>query len=164
MPLHKTYINKNFGFTLVEILIVIALFTMIAVLIPMIDPAVYTRQLLHNEQKELITTLYHARSQAMNTICLSIICTGNLSYGLHIEHNQYTLFQGIVYDPLDQNNQITLLDNNTHAYGISDVVFIEFSGDTYTSPATSSTIMLLTSDGKISTTSIGRDGQINWTQ
>lgn len=163
MQLHKIYINKQHGFTLIETVITLALFAIITTVALTIDTDNYARHSLKDEQTELISTLYRARSQAMNTICLGIACTGDLSYGLHIEQNQYVLFRGSVYNPLDPNNQITILPDTIHAHGISDVIFIEFSGDTYATPSTSSTIVLVADEGHVSTTTISRDGQISWT-
>jgi prepilin-type N-terminal cleavage/methylation domain-containing protein len=86
------------GFTVIELLLVIALIGVIATLTATFGLATYRESIFRNDARLIINLLEQARTKAMageNTD----------SYGVQIAPNSITSFQGSSYQPTDPGNQ-----------------------------------------------------------
>ena len=73
------------GFTIVELVVVIALMAMLATATAVSYQAISRRLRLTAEVQQLTTTLQAARDQTISS-------KGRTAYGVHFETNRYTLF------------------------------------------------------------------------
>ena len=124
----QTKRNSIRGVTPFEILVVVAI---LAVIITFSTSAFsrFTKQKeLDNTVVEILATLEEAR-------ILSLAAKDNLSYGVHFEDSEITLFSGGTYSVSDPNNKITTLSariiaTTTLSGGGRDVAFERLSGRT----------------------------------
>lgn len=145
----------NRGFTLIEIVVVIAILGMILVfgLITTMDS--FKRSTLQTEQSTLVSALEKARSRAMNNINES-------KWGVCFLTPNYVIFQGTTCAPASTNE---LISANANIANLSDfsnpakfpaIIFSQLSGNT-----TGATIHM--TDGiKSAITTINYEGTINW--
>lgn len=143
----KNIINQQHGFTLFEVLIVMALFAMCATLSVVVGLEVYRGYSFRGEQYTLVAILQKARNQAINNI-------NQTPHGVHIGGNKYSIFEGNVY-----TSGIDFpISNGFTPSGATDVVFTQLTG------ATVLTNIVLTenSSGKTLTININNEGQINY--
>lgn len=138
------------GFTLIEILVVMAIMSLIFSLGVFVSLNSYKRYVSSFERNTLVTLLYKARSMAQNNI-------DNLPHGLHISGSDYVLFQGASYDPSASSNQITEGSETVVVDGLSEVIFEPLTGNPI---ATGVINIVLGSDKK--TITILDEGRINW--
>ncbi|NBV77613.1 prepilin-type N-terminal cleavage/methylation domain-containing protein [bacterium] len=146
------------GFTLLEVMVVIALSCMILALSLVVSLDTYRSAAFVNDRALLIALLQHARAQALNNVCLGN-CTDGVPHGVHIDQDAYTVFQGASYNPSDSNN--ARFESNTAIVksGISDVIFSQLSATT----STTGDVILSFADS-VSTTTILSNGAIVWTR
>lgn len=100
----------------------------------------------------------------MNTICTGTSCTTGSAHGIRIETTRYIIFQGSTYNSIDPTNEIVYLPENTRLRGMTEIIFEKLTGNTRTTPAGTQDLVLYDSSSHISTTTIGNEGQISWTQ
>ena len=143
--------NKNLGFTLVEILIVVAMFAALITAAIIIGVDSYQRYLIRSDLEVASSLLQKARSSAVNNI-------GETSHGVYFgDQIKFILFRGTSYATRNTSYDL-LLDKskNSTESGLSEVVFSPLSGTT-----TGGTITL--NDGARSVTiTINSEGGINW--
>lgn len=139
--------NHQQGFTLFEVLIVIALFGMFATLAVFIGFDVYKGYSFRGEQYNLVGILQKARNQAVNNI-------NQTTHGVHITANYYSLFEGSTYT---SGIDFPVSAGFTPS-GATDVVFSQLTGNTV---ATSITLTE-NNTGKTLTIHINNEGQINY--
>lgn len=153
--------NKlNSGFTLIEILVVLGIITIIGSISIIMGVDDYRRQLFRSDRDLLVTALQHARAQSVSSICLGSGCTGGKPHGVYIGADEYVMFQGASYATRDSDvDAVIEADSNITQSGISEVVFEQLSGDVLTP----GDIVLTDSLGRVSTTTVGSEGQIFWT-
>lgn len=151
------------GLTLIEIIVVIAIFTILGGLGLMVSMDSYRGYAFRGERDSLITVLQKARSESMNNMCRGATCTTGKLHGVALQPGQYVLFQGTSYATRD-----TALDEyvasgyaGVHAApgSLTEVVFDQLSGDVHLP----GTITLLGDDGHTSTITVGGEGEITWT-
>ena len=167
MALPKTSTLEQ-GFTLIEIIVVMAMLAMIGSLTLIASLQSFYSSSFRDERDAIVTTLFKARAQAVNNICLGAAgaCTDGRPHGVHFAAGVYTIFQGASYATRD-----TIADQTfTPSYSISlapgsfsDVVFEQLSGDATTSPMGVWTLNLQDSTSKTSTITLNSEGQIIWT-
>jgi prepilin-type N-terminal cleavage/methylation domain-containing protein len=140
------------GFTLVELLIVIALFAMILSLGLVIGFDSYRRDTLIGERNTLISAMQKARSQAINNI-------GDKSHGFYFDGSNYVVFKGNSYATRDASEDLVIPKNPSIIIsGMAEVVFGQLTGDA--SPASYN--IVLTDGVSSSTISVNGEGRINW--
>lgn len=121
--------SRKSGFTLIEIVIVIAIASVVTVAGVIFSFSSYTKNICRNERDNLVTLLYRARGLAINN-------PENHSYGLHFGGDGYTLFSGNSYNagvleneffprpssaPIFSNNDDVVFDALTANVGYSMV-------------------------------------------
>ena len=118
---------KN-SFTLIEVLIVLAIIALVAVLSVPFYQSFQVRTQLDDQATEIAETLRKAQSKAMAS-------EDNQSFGVHFESDKFVLFEGTSYDSNDSNNEVFDLPNTLSLSinlngGGSDVVFDKVKGTT----------------------------------
>lgn len=118
--------DKNSGFTLVEILVVLAIVGVIFLAGAFVDLNSLHREILTTEQTILVSLLESARNRAMNNLEHS-------KHGIHIDEDFFVLFVGSDYTPEDNLNEKTKRNKNisitTVPENINEVIFDQISGD-----------------------------------
>lgn len=139
------------GFTLIEVLIVIAILAGLAGLGLFVSIDFYKSYAFHSERNIVVSIIQKVRSQSLANINES-------KHGVYFGTNNYVIFQGenyasrnATYDEIIQANSLV-----SHS-GLTEIVFDQLTG----LPAATASIVL--SDGlRSSTISIGNEGRIDW--
>lgn len=143
------------GFSLVEVLVVIALFLVLAALTLGIGVDSVRRATVGSERTTLVQFLERARSRAMNNM-------GNVPHGVVVTPTDLVLFQGAVYSSTDPLNEVSPRSEGITITGPTDpvtVVFGQLSGVV----ASSQTGDLVLSNGEqTATIGINTAGRIDW--
>lgn len=147
---------KTYGFTLLEILVVIGLFTLLGGAALLVSMETYHGSNFRADRDLFVAALEHARAEAMNNVCLGT-CTDGKSHGVHLESGQYVIFQGTLYDTNDPQNAVFKI-HTTAIQGGGDIIFSQLSGAT-----TATSTMLSDGAGHTSLVTINSEGQITWT-
>jgi prepilin-type N-terminal cleavage/methylation domain-containing protein len=151
--------SSQYGMTLIEILIVLGLMTILGSLTLCVSFGTYRDSSYHTDRAQLISALQHARAESIDDICDGAYCVSGMPHGVFIQSDAYVIFQGANYTSRDPAID-AVIDANpaiTHS-GLSEVVFATSSGDV----STTGTIVLTDMSGHASTTTIGGDGQVTW--
>ena len=125
----------------------------------------YRGHSFRSERDVLVSVLQKARSQAVSNMCFGAGCTDGKQHGVHIESNQYTIFQGATWAARDPAvDEVTAIQSKTiTAVGFTDVVFAELSGTAAFTPAGATSTTLTDTAGKdTSIISITPEGRICW--
>jgi prepilin-type N-terminal cleavage/methylation domain-containing protein len=162
MALHKTSILKTSrGFTLLEVVITLAIFSVIAGFGLFITESAFRQSSFAADRDLLVALLQHARAQAIANVCGGT-CTGNdgLPHGVHIDSAGHTLtaFQGSSYNSGDTQNQVFTQNPNTVETGATDIIFAQRTG-----AVTSQQIVTVTAIGRTSVITIEPNGRVWWT-
>ena len=96
-----TAFSEN-GFSLVEILLVVSFFVIIFSFTTTNLFSPLGREKVNGLSKDVISILKDAQIKAMNSETLGQGV--NSEFGVHFSASSYTLFRGIVFNPLDTNN------------------------------------------------------------
>lgn len=155
--------GRQAGFTLVEILIVIAFFAVIGGLSLAYGIEGYRQVTFHSDRDMLVATLQRARAKAVGNICIGT-CTEGKPHGVAITEDaqgnvRFTIFQGSSYGAEPAFDDVIRANPNTKRDGISEVVFAQLSGRANPSGE----IVLKDATGRTSTTTVGSEGEISWT-
>ena len=120
---------KNYGFTLVEIILVLAITFIVATII-VVSFSRFSRGIaIGNDVQNVVSFLEKARS---NTVA----SRNGLRYGVHFESGKAVLFSGDTYIPNSPLNEAILLSPNvslsviSFASGGNDLVFNRLTGET----------------------------------
>ena len=161
------------AFTLIELLMVMGLMSALGALALFTSLDVFRGHLYHTDRDLLIAVLDHARAEAMGNMCESggsITCTRGVAHGVHIDTSEgvvqrYVVFQGATYDKDDPVNAVMPTSGSlalvmSSRSDISEVIFQPESGLV----ADAGDVVLADNTGRVSTTTIGDEGQIFWTR
>lgn len=146
------------GFTLIEVLTVLGLFTLLAGLGLFASMDLYRGSSFHSERDLLVALLQHARAQAVNNICRGM-CTDGVAHGVKIGSGNYIVFQGSSYASRDATQDQTFATSPlVTSSGDTEVVFAQLTG-----VAMPPAVIVLRIGGQVSTTTIEPNGRIWWT-
>ena len=138
------------GFTLIEVLVVLGIFSVLASFGCLATMDFYKSYAFDAERSSVIAILQKARSQSLANI-------NNTAYGVHFGSGQYVIFQGSVYNSSSAFNQNIPAGFGITASGLTDIVFAQLSGDA------GSGGNLTLSDGKrLAEIYINSEGRIDW--
>jgi prepilin-type N-terminal cleavage/methylation domain-containing protein len=144
------YNAKKRGFTLIEIVVVIALVGIIAAMGTVVGFDALSRSNVHEERDLLVTLLTGQRAKALANI-------NELDHGVHIDQDahEYTLI-GSNPNTIDSDEALTIdIDGNSQG----EVVFEQLSGNTSCDPVCTITV----SDGaKSQIIEVNKVGRIEW--
>jgi prepilin-type N-terminal cleavage/methylation domain-containing protein len=154
MQSHSTSSLNNIrrGFTLIEIVIVVAILSMLMGVGLFMSMDSYRGALSRSERDTIVSLLLRARSRSMANIF-------NSSWGVCYVAPNYMLFRGTVCDPTATTNEALPAGKNVTITGLaqaSPVVFTQLSGSTVAATVT------VVQSGKTSTISINHEGAIIW--
>lgn len=153
MRLHSTFyvLHSNQGFTIIEVLIVVALLTVIFGFTLGVGSNFYNSQVLIGERDSVISLLRNARTRAMNNV-------NQLSHGVYINANQYVAFDGESYASRNQNyDAVFPRSPSVTITGPSEVVFGAMEG----SSNVSGTIIISGGAGSVNIL-LNNEGRISW--
>lgn len=142
------------GFTIIETLIVVALF---AALVALATPFYYSFQVdyqLGTNAETLLQNLRRAQNQAMTG-------KGDLKFGVHLASEQYTLFAGSTYAgrDIDYDEVYNLPETVSLSWNLgggSDIIFEKIKG----TAGVAGTITLTSANNESNTISINEAGKI----
>lgn len=169
MALRKASIRKRAarGFSLIEILVVMAMFTMVAGLGLFVSMDAFRGYTFRSERDTVVSLLYKARSQAVSNMCFGAGCTGGRAHGVHFDsvNKRYVIFQGYTYAGRDASvDDVTLFRNNASSVaGLTDIIFSPLAATTTANPSAVSTVTITDQGGHASVITIGKEGRITWT-
>jgi prepilin-type N-terminal cleavage/methylation domain-containing protein len=144
--------TRNRGFTLIEILTVIGLLAIMVGFGLAFSMDAYRGYNFRNERDTVINLLQKARSQAVSNI-------DQQPHGLHVDANQYVLFEGSPYISTDPKN-ITIPSTASISHNIvSDILFNQLDGSITTPPAA----LVISDASHTSSVTVNNEGQIAWT-
>ena len=147
------------GVTLIEILMVVAIMTLVGGTAAFIGLDSFRGFLFRSDRDVLVTLLQHVRAEAMGNICRGTNCTHGESQGIEIMPDAFLLFQGGEYVSRDTSLDLRIdanpLLNHT---GTTEIIFTPVSGTT-----TGGAITFTSPDGHESVVTVDTEGQIAWT-
>ena len=168
MVLLKTSMAK--GFTLIEIIVTIAILGMILVLGLVVSMDSYKGEIFRTERAVLVSQLSRVRSLSMGNI-------GEVRHGICYDNTdllspKYIIFEGNSYatavNEVDVEAKTAVsLTPPTSVFFCNvgpGVVFDQLSGRLYPSvlPSSGELVIIITEDGRTSNISINNEGTINW--
>ncbi|MBI5139532.1 prepilin-type N-terminal cleavage/methylation domain-containing protein [Candidatus Nomurabacteria bacterium] len=119
--------NKKVGFTIMEVLIVIAIVGILAVIVLASFGDMRDRQLLKATASDIFSALDKARSQTLASVNSS-------EYGVHFQSDKIVIFKGTIYSSSDSNNEEILFTSGAFISSINltsgavDLYFNRLSG------------------------------------
>lgn len=153
---HKSSGN---GFTLIEIIIVTALFTTLGTLVSLVGLQDLHFSTVKSERNLAMSVLQRARRAALTNQCDGSNCVTGQSHGVHVDtlNRQYILFSG-EFDPISPANEyIAFNDGQMSHTGMTQVLFNRFDA---TATLTGGDLSL---DNGAAVVSVNPEGQIDWT-
>lgn len=137
---------------MVEMMLVIGILVIIAGLAIPFYQSFQISSALDNAGQEIIQSLRNAQSKAMSSQGLS-------SYGVHFDTNQFVIFKGNIYNPVDAENEIFEVANTVDitSNGSYNVVFSVGEG----LPDAQPIITVTSSNNKSKSISINELGRVN---
>ncbi len=120
-------LKSSFGFTLIEIIIVVSLIALFVFLVTPFGLDFYREQVLEESTISIADKLKLAQSRALSE-------KNNSSWGVRFIHEEgkYVLFQGDSYDQRDSDyDQEFTLPSGMTIEGINEIVYEKGTGDPY---------------------------------
>lgn len=151
------------GFTLTELLVVLAIFTTLFTYGLLMSMRAFTHTTLRSERDTLVELLLRARELAMNNIYASPwgVCFDDV-------HTTYTLFQGITFTP-SKTTQLTPARSASDIPGLplcssGGIVFSRHTGSLVPqlTPKNTSISVHLVERGQDEVITINNEGRITW--
>lgn len=140
------------GFTLIEIIIVVGIFTLIIAFASTIDLSAFRRDLFRAEQSTIVSALEKARSRSMTNLFES-------AHGVCFITPNYIIFRandGLCDKNAPSNELIPANTNITVTFSQPNIIFSQLAGTT-----TDATIHI-TDGTKSADININYEGTINW--
>jgi len=140
------------GFTLIELILVIATITVLAA----ISVPVYSLLQVRNDLDVATNTTVQTLRRAQ---VLSQGVDGDTSWGVKLQQTDITLFKGISYALRDTNfDEVYTLSGNVTPSGVSEVVFSKLLGN----PNTTGTLVLISSNNEIKNITLNSKGFLDY--
>lgn len=146
----RLFYIHNAGFTLIEIIIVLAITVSVFSFGFFVSLNSYQRYMMSSERDVIVTLLYRARSLAQNNI-------GGVAHGLYISDSNYVLFQGSYYDKNSSSNQIFDRSSNIQISGLTEVIFLPVTAN-----VNNEGTINITSNTNVKKILINHEGGIDW--
>ena len=150
--------TRTHGFTLIEVLIVLGLFALIAGLILSSGLRTHSGFTVKDDEDLAIATLQKARSQSMHGICEGSACVGALAHGVHVAPHALIIFQGSSFDASKSTNESMPAQSVATGFAGGDILFAPLSGNVQAT----GTIIIFDSGSTTAILTVGTGGQIIW--
>lgn len=138
------------GFTIVELLVAMGIFTLLASLGLFISMDFYRSYSFRSDTASLVSAIMRARSRSLDNI-------NGSPHGIFIASSSYTIFQGTSYAARDGSYDETFaLGGDTRTSGLTEAVFARLDGQT-----TDGTL-IVTDEIHTATISLNHEGRIDW--
>lgn len=148
------------GFSIIEIIIVLALLTSIGGFAMVTSLSQFRTSVIGDDRETLVTLLQHARALSMNGECEGT-CPASVAHGVAIATSTFILFQGLTFTSRDRAyDSFFVRDIHTTYSGLSEIVFAPLSGNV----ATTGDIVISDIMGTTSKVSINNIGRIIWSR
>ena len=146
------------GFTMIEVILVVSLFTMIlAFSVPnLFSPLDSSRT--NSLTEDVVSLLKEAQAKAINSDTLGQLTSSN--YGVHFDTAAYTLFKGNVYSSADSSNFSVVVPNglvvspNLPCVSLptdcNNLIFSQITGEVYNFDPTKNSLCLKTANNNSS--------------
>ncbi|MFM2381984.1 MAG: hypothetical protein RLZZ76_751 [Candidatus Parcubacteria bacterium] len=121
MTLLKTYNNKN-GFSLIEVILVIAIVAFIASMGVLFSTAAITRSYTIAERDLLVALLTQTRAKALANVHES-------AHSLHVATSTYILYEGVAFSESNPTNKHVPKVSEATITGLSTVTFLPLTAD-----------------------------------
>lgn len=142
--------NMSKGFTIIEMMLSIAVIAIIAGIGTPIYQSTQVRNDLENASVAYAQSLRHAQ-------ILSRAMDGDTSWGVKIQSGSIVLFKGVSYATRDNTfDEVSDVPTSITPSGVTEIVFTKFTG----LPATTGTLTLTSSLNDIKTITINEKGTI----
>lgn len=156
MKLPNTSILNTRGFTLLEILVVVAIFAIVASLGLAFSFQSYSGYLFRGQETTLIQTLMVARNLSANNFDES-------AHGVSFFENEYRLYAVNEYDEDDSDTyQSFPIGEGFEVDGPEEVIFEQLSGSLFSCDGNDPCEITMTGNGKTDVTTINQYGGIIW--
>jgi prepilin-type N-terminal cleavage/methylation domain-containing protein len=117
------------GFTLVEMVVVIALVGMLGSLTAFADIHSYTRALAGSDVTTVLGALSEARGRAMHGVCFETACVAPASHGVLVDKDSIVIFEGQTYSDRIQAADEVLPLSAVHNSTSQETVFNSVTGE-----------------------------------
>jgi prepilin-type N-terminal cleavage/methylation domain-containing protein len=118
------YRFAQLGFTVIEVLIVIGIFGILAAIGLFFSMDFFRTYSTNSEQVTLVSALSQARAQSLANI-------NRQPHGVRVTPENYTIFSGSSFDTRDQSfDRVLSVSSAVHPSGTTDIVFEQLSGNT----------------------------------
>ena len=137
---------------MIEILVVMAIVTVLAGLGLWIGMDSFRGYSYRSERNRFISSLQKARLESMTNINES-------KHGVRVESDKYVIFEGDSYDSNPNSHEISVLSGGVNITGVTfpyDAIFDQLSG------TASGTTLNITDGARNSLISINNEGRISW--
>jgi Tfp pilus assembly protein FimT len=152
------------GFTILEVLIVASLAIIIMALGLAMSMDAFRGFSFRNDRDAAVAALQRARTQAVNNVCLGLVCDDGKKHGIEFDagKKEFTVFQGDDYASRDTAVDETIKFESSATYvdpssTIFDIVFDQLSGN-----ATAGKLILKDTAGREAAIEINSVGQIDF--
>ncbi|MEK7642421.1 MAG: type II secretion system protein [Patescibacteria group bacterium] len=154
--------NKNRGLTLIEIIVVIAIFGLIIVFGLTLDLSSFKRSTFHSEQRILVSVLEKARSRSLNNMFGSVHGFCYIAPNYVIFRDRVTCLPTSTTDEIVPAN-INIASNLGTTFPI-EIVFAQLTGKLVPqlTPANNELVIHITDGIKSADIKINNEGTINW--
>ena len=121
--------KKNFGFTLAETMMVVAIAVVVSAIVFFSFSAYGSTEAISKDQGRVVSVLEKARAMTLDSVNSS-------QYGVHFGTSTVTIFTGVTYNASDPSNIVTTLNSKVQVQnkvlngGGSDIIFNRLSGET----------------------------------
>ncbi|MBN1325771.1 type II secretion system protein [Candidatus Falkowbacteria bacterium] len=139
------------GFTIIELLVVLAIFLVIVAIFMPLAISFYQMEILNRTEGQLVWLLREARDSAINQ-------KNNSYFGVKITDDNFILFRGINFDNrVSADDQTVAYSNSIKISGDNEIVFTPSTGF-----ITNEAIIKLSSAGVVREININKIGIINY--
>lgn len=130
MELLKTYIRNTGGFSLIEIVMVIAIFSVLFSAVSIVDISIFQKRTVQDELQDIFYVLMKTKSVSMNSICTSSVCTQGNKHGIVFDQGTYIIFEGDTFISRDPNrDEVYILEHGVFP-NRREIIFESRSGKT----------------------------------